>query len=170
VTQYPTVKGVRQCNVGPSRDARNGLCEIGIDAVSCQLAGIFTLMLAARQLLGEKGERIAESWLARRGWTLVERRFRSGHRDIDLVVERNSGPGGPRIVAFVEVKTRASSSFGGPLGAVDWRKQRELVRAARDWMSRFHRQGDVYRFDVVGVVFGAGGPDVIHVENAFSVK
>ena len=133
-------------------------------------AGRFTSMLAARQLLGEKGERIAEGWLASRGWILVERRFRSGHRDIDLVVEREAVKGGSRIVAFVEVKTRASSGFGGPLGAVNWRKQRELAKAARDWMSRFHRPGDVYRFDVVGVLFGAAQPEVVHVENAFSVK
>lgn len=127
-------------------------------------------MLAARQLLGEKGERIAESWLAGRGWILVERRFRSGHRDIDLVVERLGESPGSRLVAFVEVKARVSNGFGGPLGAVDWRKQRELAKAARDWMSRFHRRGDVYRFDVVGVLFGGDHPEVIHVENAFSVK
>jgi len=127
-------------------------------------------MLAARQLLGEKGERIAEGWLAGQGWKIVERRFRSGHRDIDLVVEQDTGEGGSRIVAFVEVKTRVSAGFGGPLGAVDWRKQRELVKAARDWMSRFHRPGDVYRFDVVGVLFGRDRPEVVHVENAFSVR
>lgn len=127
-------------------------------------------MLAARQLLGEKGERIAEGWLAGRGWKIVERRFRSGHRDIDLVVEQDTVEGGSRIVAFVEVKTRVSAGFGGPLGAVDWRKQRELVKAARDWMSRFHRPGDVYRFDVVGVLFGRDRPEVVHVENAFSVR
>lgn len=127
-------------------------------------------MLAARQLLGEKGERIAEGWLAGRGWKIVERRFRSGHRDIDLVVEQDTVEGGSRIVAFVEVKTRVSAGFGGPLGAVDWRKQRELVKAARDWMSRFHRPGDVYRFDVVGVLFGGDRPEVVHVENAFSVR
>jgi putative endonuclease len=127
-------------------------------------------MLAARQLLGEKGERIAEGWLAGQGWKIVERRFRSGHRDIDLVVEQDTGEGGSRIVAFVEVKTRVSAGFGGPLGAVDWRKQCELVKAARDWMSRFHRPGDVYRFDVVGVLFGRDRPEVVHVENAFSVR
>jgi len=127
-------------------------------------------MLAARQVLGEKGERIAEDWLAGRGWKLVERRFRSGHRDIDLVVERSVGEDGSRVVAFVVVKTRASTGFGGPLGAVDWRKQRELVKAARDWVSRFHCSGDVYRFDVVGVVMGTVQPEVVHVENAFSVK
>ena len=127
-------------------------------------------MLAARQVLGEKGERIAEDWLAGRGWKLVERRFRSGHRDIDLVVEKFAADGRSRMVVFVEVKTRGSGAFGGPLAAVDWRKQRELVKAARDWVSRFHCSGDVYRFDVVGVVMGTVQPEVVHVENAFSVK
>ena len=73
-------------------------------------------------------------------------------------------------MAFVEVKTRVSADYGGPLGAVHWRKQRELVKAARDWMGRFHRFGDVYRFDVIGVVFGVTGPEVIHIENAFAVR
>jgi len=126
-------------------------------------------MLATRQLLGERGERVAERWLASRGWTIVDRRFRSGHRDIDLVAEL-AGDGQERVVAFVEVKTRVSSAFGGPLGAVHWRKQREMARAARDWMSRFHRPGNVYRFDVVGVIFGGTQPEIVHIENAFAVR
>ena len=115
-----------------------------------------------------RGERIAEEWLVRKGWRVVERRFRSGHRDIDLVVERMGAEG--RLVAFVEVKTRVSSEYGGPLGAVHWRKQREMARAARDWMS--HRSGpaSTFRFDVVGVVYGRGEPEIIHVENAFQVR
>ena len=129
-------------------------------------------MMAARQILGERGERTVE-WLPRRRAVgiLVARRFRSGHRDIDLVAEWTKQSGVERMIAFVEVKTRASADFGGPLSAVNWRKQRELVKAARDWMARFHRPGDAYRFDVVGVVFGGlTGPEVIHIENAFSVR
>lgn len=126
-------------------------------------------MLATRQILGERGERVAERWLVERGWRIVDRRFRSGHRDIDLVAELG-GDGQERVVAFVEVKTRASPAYGGPLGAVHWRKQREMAKAARDWMSRFHRAGDVYRFDVVGVVFGGAQPEVVHIENAFAVR
>src|SRR5947207_9270293 len=68
-------------------------------------------MSAARQAFGELGERIAERWLRRRGWTVVQRRFRSGHRDIDLVVERDG------TVAFVEVKARRGAEFGGPVQA-----------------------------------------------------
>ena len=28
----------------------------------------------------------------------------------------------------------------------------------------------VYRFDVVGVLYGAGEPEVVHIENAFQVR
>ena len=126
-------------------------------------------MTAARQLLGLRGERIAEEWLVRKGWRVIERRFRSGHRDIDLVVERAGAEG--RVIAFVEVKTRVSSGYGGPLGAVHWRKQREMARAARDWMSRQSLTPvPTFRFDVVGVIYGQGPTEVIHVENAFQVR
>ncbi len=127
-------------------------------------------MLVARQVLGERGERIAEQFLVSKGGRILERRFRSGHRDIDLVVEWVTHGRPERMVAFVEVKTRVSPHYGGPLGAVHWRKQRELVKAARDWMARFHRADDAYRFDVVGVLFGPTGPEVVHVENAFTVR
>ena len=73
-------------------------------------------------------------------------------------------------MAFVEVKTRVRDSFGGPLGAVHWRKQREMAHAARDWMSRHREAGDSFRFDVVGVVYGQGTPEVVHIENAFTVR
>lgn len=79
------------------------------------------------------------------------------------------GPEG-RTVAFVEVKTRVSGAFGGPLGAVHWKKQRETARAAKDWLARNRSGGAYYRFDVVGVVCGVGRPEVVHVENAFQVR
>jgi putative endonuclease len=115
-----------------------------------------------------RGERIAEEYLTRRGWRVLDRRFRSGHRDIDLIIERTGDAG--RVVAFVEVKARVSPDFGGPLGAVHWRKQREMGRAARDWLARRSRSADCYRFDVVGIVFGGSGTEIIHVENAFLAR
>ena len=125
-------------------------------------------MTAARQALGEKGERIAERYLAGRGWRILDRRFRSGHRDIDLIAERIELGG--RLVVFVEVKTRVSAGYGGPLGAVHWRKQREMVHAARDWITRNRAAGDTFRFDVLGIIYGTGAAEVVHVENAFQVR
>ena len=123
-------------------------------------------MTAARQTVGLTGERIAAKWLKVHGWDIVEHRFRNGHRDIDLVASRVE-PDSSRTVVFVEVKTRASDSFGGPIGAVQWRKQRELSRSAKVWISRFERPGDTFRFDVIGVILGAENVRVQHVENAF---
>jgi putative endonuclease len=123
-------------------------------------------MSAARQAAGYEGERIAEQWLSARGWAILERRFRNGHRDVDLIVAREDGEAS-RMVAFVEVKARANRSFGGPLAAVGWQKQRELCRSARVWISRHQRLGDSYRFDVVGVILDHGRIEVQHIENAF---
>ena len=117
--------------------------------------------------MGKRGERVAEKWLAVHGWEIAERRFRNGHRDIDLVATRLEGD--VRTVAFVEVKTRASADFGGPVSAVNWRKQRELSRSAKVWMSRFQKPGDTFRFDVIGVILGSDHVRVQHVENAFLV-
>jgi putative endonuclease len=122
-------------------------------------------MSAATQRMGIRGERVAEKWLTVHGWQIAERRFKNGHREIDLVATKPEGDA--RTVAFVEVKTRASADFGGPTAAVSWRKQRELSRSAKVWMSRFQRPGDTFRFDVIGVILGPQNVRVQHVENAF---
>ncbi|HMF86946.1 MAG TPA: YraN family protein [Gemmatimonadaceae bacterium] len=125
-------------------------------------------MTKARQTLGLQGEHVAARWLHVHGWEIAERRFRNGRRDIDLVATRNEQAG--RTVAFVEVKTRASADFGGPVSAVNWRKQRELCRSAKVWMSRFEKPGDTFRFDVIGVILGQENVRVQHVENAFLIQ
>jgi putative endonuclease len=117
--------------------------------------------------MGKRGERVAEKWLSVHGWQIAERRFRNGHRDIDLVATKPDGDA--RTVAFVEVKTRSSADFGGPVSAVTWRKQRELSRSAKVWMSRFQKPGDTFRFDVIGVILGPENVRVQHIENAFLV-
>ncbi len=123
-----------------------------------------------RHALGVIGERVAERWLRARGWRVLARRFRSGHRDLDLVVARGG------TVAFVEVKARRSAgnegAYGGPLDAVHWRKRRELVRSAQVWMARYGVPGVAYRFDVIGVAFGPGARPAVrvrHVADAFQV-
>lgn len=122
-------------------------------------------MSRERQDLGLRGERIAEKWLVMHGWRIVERRFRSGHRDIDLIAALARS--GERVIAFVEVKARGSDDFGGPFGAVNWRKQRELHRSASVWLARHPRTADVYRFDVIGVIIARGRVRIQHIENAF---
>jgi len=116
-----------------------------------------------RQAFGELGERIAARWLEAHGWRVLERRFRSGRRDIDLVVERDG------TVAFVEVKARHGEEFGDPVEAVHWRKRRDLARSAAAWMEQRGPPAASYRFDVVGILVAGSRVRVRHLENAFPV-
>jgi len=120
-------------------------------------------MSRARQALGVQGERIAARWLRRAGWSVLAHRYRSGHRDVDLIVQRAD------VVAFVEVKTRRGNGFGSPLEAVHWRKQRELSRSAQVWVDRHGVAGVSYRFDVIGVLVEGERVRIRHVADAFSL-
>lgn len=119
--------------------------------------------MSHNQRLGQLGERIAERWLRKHGYTILARRFRFGRRDIDLVVQRDA------LVAFVEVKARKGEEFGDPVEAVHHRKQRELSKSARVWIDRHGRSGEQYQFDVVGILVADDRVQVKHVTNAFSV-
>lgn len=112
--------------------------------------------------LGDRGEEIAARHLAAGGWTVLNRNFRMGRKEIDLVARRGE------VVAFVEVKTRAGLGYGHPLEAITWKKRREIQQVAQGWIERHGRDGDTYRFDAMAVLMGAGGgPVVEHVEDAW---
>lgn len=124
-------------------------------------------MLTDRQVLGIKGEEIAAEWLQQRGWRIVDRRFRRGHRDIDLIAVRHDRGKGDRLVAFVEVRTRRSTAFGRPIETVQWKKQRELRKIARDWIMSNDCSASAFRFDIIGVVMDGDRPQIEYIPNAF---
>ena len=112
--------------------------------------------------LGDRGEGIAADHLERAGWTILDRNFRMGRKEIDLVARRGE------VVAFVEVKTRGGRGYGHPLEAITALKRREIQRVAQVWVERHGRDGDVYRYDAVAVLILAGGePQIEHVEDAW---
>src|SRR3954468_18234652 len=116
----------------------------------------------ARQVLGLEGERLAIAFLTSCGWSVEAHRFRLGRHDLDLVIRRGS------TVAFVEVKTRRSTTYGRGLEAVNWRKQRDIARIASVWVLRHGRPGDEYRFDLVAVTDVPGASPVVeHVPDAW---
>jgi putative endonuclease len=97
------------------------------------------------------------AFLESQGWTVVAHRFRAARHEVDIVARRG------KLVAFVEVKRRSGDGFGSPFEALRGRQRRDLVRAARAWMDRYGAPGDVYRFDVIGIV----GERLEYLEDAF---
>jgi putative endonuclease len=114
----------------------------------------------ARRQLGRAGEEAAAEHLVAHGWRVLARGWRAAGREIDLVAEREG------VIALVEVKTRREGSLAPPAAAVDWRKRRQLAAAGAVAAQRW-RDARALRFDVIGVIWGAGGPAIEHLEDAF---
>jgi putative endonuclease len=110
---------------------------------------------------GFAGEQAAMRMLSAAGWVIEAHRFRAGRHDIDLVIRRGD------LVAFVEVKTRASRAFGPPELAIGWRKRRALAWAGSVWAARFGKPWFRYRFDLVAVLLGPQGPSMRHLPDAW---
>ena len=103
-----------------------------------------------RRELGRKGEDIACSLLEGMGHVILERNWRSGHLEIDIISKDPEG------IHFVEVKTRRKSVQAPPQENVGSRKQDRIARAAKSFLKT--RMGLPYgnhecMFDVAAVTF-----------------
>ncbi|HEX8216536.1 MAG TPA: YraN family protein [Allosphingosinicella sp.] len=98
----------------------------------------------ARERGGRRAEALAAWWLRLKGWKILARRLRTPLGEVDIVARRG------RIVAFVEVKSRAKAAEAA-LALDDYRLRR--VAAAADALAhRFVRDGDDIRIDAIFVV------------------
>ena len=115
--------------------------------------------------LGRSGEDLVARHYQEQGGVILERNyiFRRGRQsgELDLVIRH-----GARLI-FVEVKTRRSRRFGSAAEAVDWSKQRKLVRTAKLYLL-VHRQYAAldYQFDVATVDIDNPAQPVIIIPNA----
>jgi len=114
---------------------------------------------------GKKGEDQAAAFLRLKGYRILERNFRVGQGEIDLIARRGG------TLVFIEVKTRRGKAQGTPLEAVTPHKVKRLSAAAAVYLAGNPLERGNCRFDVVTL-----GPDknllgllkVQHFENAFS--
>lgn len=115
----------------------------------------------ARQSLGKLGEDLACAELARLGYAILARRYRTRFGEIDIVARDGE------VTVFVEVKTRAGDEFGGGAAAVTGWKQRRVTQMAVDYLARHKLHDRPCRFDVVVVDVAGESPSVEVYAHAF---
>ena len=118
-------------------------------------------MLDERQLLGADGERAAEKFLRCRRYAILARNYRCRCGEVDLIALDRS------TIVFIEVKTRTQPGSGTPFEAVDRRTQRQIQRAAQQYIKENRLYDRNARFDVVGVWWDDGRLQCELVKNAF---
>ena len=111
--------------------------------------------------LGRRGEDIAADYLQQRGWVVLARNYRAGPKELDLVAARRG------VVAFVEVKTRSTTTGGTPLEPIRALKRRAVETAARRWIHEHGRPGTSYRFDAIAVEVRGDNAHVEHIPDAW---
>lgn len=111
--------------------------------------------------LGIWGEKIAENYLRKKGYEILDRnyssKFVSGPQrgEIDIIAKKGN------TISFIEVKTSseipggrvsASASAFSPEERVDCSKQRKIIRAAESWLIKKKLPLDSkWQVDVVAV-------------------
>ncbi len=110
---------------------------------------------------GKKGEALAERFLKKKGYKILERNFRTRFGEVDIIaLDRGT-------LVFVEVKARSGQGFGSPMAAVGARKQSHLTLAANIYMEERRIEDSPVRFDVVGILGEGGDAKIELLRNAF---
>lgn len=120
-------------------------------------------MKTEKQLQGYTGEEMAVNFLFQKGYRILERNWRCGHLEVDIIAEKDD------YLVIVEVKTRKSSAFGEPEVFVDRQKQQRLIRAAM-YYAKFKCVTKEIRFDIISVINSLEHQEINHIENAFKPR
>lgn len=110
--------------------------------------------------LGTKGENIAQNYLIKQNYEILDTNWRYRKAEIDIICKKED------ILVFVEVKTRSTDAFGQPEEFVSAYKERLMFQAANEYMDNINHNWEI-RFDIISVLKSDSGFDIRHFEDAF---
>ena len=115
-----------------------------------------------KQALGKNGENAACSFLEKNGHQIIQRNYRSGRSEIDIISIYDSA------IVVSEVK----SYYTGPLGAAEFRvnkkKQQQIIQGVYGFLDENPKyQGYDVRLDVIIVDFSEYPAKITHHQGAY---
>jgi putative endonuclease len=116
--------------------------------------------MAEHNEMGQRGEKVAQSFLAEKGYKILHVNWRNRKAEIDIIAMDGD------TLVFVEVKTRQSNLFGDPESAVNFKKQRRLIHAANAYVSKYRIENDS-RFDIISILIEKNATVINHYPDAF---
>jgi len=114
--------------------------------------------------IGILGEQEAANILKKKGYRVIEKNWRMGHLEVDLIAENK------KDIIFVEVKAR-TTTFGNkmPEEYVDTLKRKRIIAAANAYI-KYKQIEKNPRFDIIGILIEPRTNNITysnHIENAF---
>lgn len=114
--------------------------------------------------LGQRGEALAWNFLRKRGYSILEKNYRTRFGEVDIIAQKGG------VLVFLEVKTRRDHQFGFPAESVDWRKQQKIIRVAEAYLQAKGLENRAARFDILSITWdGKSEPGFSLLEDAFTI-
>jgi putative endonuclease len=112
----------------------------------------------------EKGkffQLVAEEYLKRNKYKIIERNFYTKKGEIDIIAEKNN------LIIFIEVRSKKGENIKG-YETVDFKKQKNIIESAKFYLEskNLTNKKDV-RFDVISINFNEEEIILEHIEDAF---
>ncbi|MGV8913752.1 MAG: YraN family protein [Rhodoglobus sp.] len=107
--------------------------------------------MAAKDVLGARGEDLAADHLISAGLEILDRNWRCSQGELDIVARDRDE------IVFVEVKTRSSVLFGHPFESITATKVARLRRLAAAWCEAHEGSATAIRIDAVAVIMPPRG-------------
>jgi len=111
---------------------------------------------------GSAAEAEGIRYLERQGYEVLDTNFTTKAGEIDVIAQEGD------TLCFVEIKARATPTYGEAVEAVDFRKQRRITRAASLYLVETGYDGPC-RFDVLGLDPAPEGWRFTLLRNAFGL-
>lgn len=117
-----------------------------------------------RNETGRLGEKLAQEFLRKRGFTIIDTNYRCQEGEIDIVALQDD------CLVFVEVRAKMSLAFGNPEESVTHTKKKRLIAAAQHYRQNHDNLPESWRIDFVAVELNHGAKPlrIELIENAVS--
>ena len=111
---------------------------------------------------GNRGEEKAASYLISKGFSIIERNWRTKGGEIDIIAYKND------ILVFVEVKTLPNGTMDMIQRELNYQKRQRIIKTSKRFLLNHRQYSNSYvRYDVI-VIDMPGFEEVYHIENAFT--
>ncbi len=117
--------------------------------------------MAFHNQVGQEGEKIAVQYLKSKGYIIHHTNWRMSNLEVDIIAED-----GEELV-FVEVKTRTSNKFGEPEEAVNYQKEKDILKVAHVYLENLQLELPV-RFDIISIILNDQKSKLDHLVDSFS--
>ena len=113
-----------------------------------------------RRCLGRRGEELAASYLEKKGYLILQRNYRSGAGEMDIVAQDGD------CLVFVEVRARSTKEYGAPEESITPAKAQRLIEVAQGYLQEQGDSGREWRIDLVAIQLSGDSYRLNHIVNA----